>query len=85
MQPILSLISMIGVAALASTCPSRAQEAPPKHQPKPQPKKSNPLELDKTGLRWVLPFKTARERAAKTARVLMIKPVAFGTEASGGW
>jgi hypothetical protein len=40
---------------------------------------------DKTGLKWVLPFKEARAKAEKDARLLMIKPIAFGTTPDGGW
>ena len=40
---------------------------------------------DHTGIRWVLPFKKALAHAKKTKRLLMIKPVAFGTDAAGGW
>ncbi len=45
----------------------------------------HPLQLDKTGMRWVLPFARARKTAAERKRLLMIKPVAFGTSPDGGW
>jgi hypothetical protein len=45
----------------------------------------NPLQLDKTGMRWVLPFTQARQTAAENKRLLMIKPVAFGTSPDGAW
>ena len=45
----------------------------------------HPLSLDRTRLEWVLPFETARTRAKEEARLLMIKPVAFGTTPDGGW
>ncbi len=45
----------------------------------------NPLQLDKTGMRWVLPFTRARKVAAERKRLLMIKPVAFGTSPDGAW
>ena len=45
----------------------------------------HPLNKDKTGLNWVLPFKKAHEKAKQTQRLLMIKPVAFGTDRAGGW
>ena len=50
-----------------------------------QKDKPNPLLKDKTGMKWVLPFSKAVDYAKKHKRVLMIKPVAFGTEPSGGW
>ena len=37
------------------------------------------------GIDWVLPFEAARERAKEENRLLMIKPVAFGTTPDGGW
>lgn len=45
----------------------------------------HPLAKDKTGLNWVLPFEKAEEKAATNTRLLMIKPVAFGTTPDGGW
>ena len=42
-------------------------------------------ELDHTGIRWAMPFRGARERAKAEQRLLLIKPIAFGTEKSGGW
>ncbi len=45
----------------------------------------NPLALDRTGLVWTLPFEAARERSEAEKRLLMIKPVAFGTTPDGGW
>ena len=46
---------------------------------------THPLSKDKTGMRWILPFEKARETAKQQGRLLMIKPVAFGTSADGGW
>ncbi|MHC4958459.1 MAG: hypothetical protein ACYTGN_08780 [Planctomycetota bacterium] len=46
---------------------------------------ANPLVLDKTGLKWVVPFKVAEKKAQEDARLLLIKPVAFGTSSDGGW
>ena len=55
-------------------------------EPTPKiPPAGSPLRKDKTGMRWVLPFTAALDYAKQTKRVLMIKPVAFGTEKSGGW
>ena len=45
----------------------------------------NPLLKDRTGMRWVLPFKAAQKAAAANGRLLLIKPVAFGTSVDGGW
>jgi len=45
----------------------------------------HPLEKDRTGMQWVLPFKQAREKAKQGRRLLLIKPVAFGTSPDGGW
>ena len=45
----------------------------------------NPLALDRTGLVWTLPFEQALERSEAEQRLLMIKPVAFGTTPDGGW
>lgn len=36
-------------------------------------------------MKWVLPFKQARAAAAERGRLLLIKPVAFGTSPDGGW
>ena len=44
-----------------------------------------PLSKDKTGMRWVFPFTEAQAHAAKEGRLLLIKPVAFGTTPDGGW
>ena len=41
--------------------------------------------LDKTGVKWVTPFEKALEQAKQEKRLLMIKPVAFGTSSDGGW
>lgn len=40
---------------------------------------------DCTGIEWTLPFKAAVEKAKKENRLLLIKPIAFGTDRSGGW
>lgn len=45
----------------------------------------HPLCKDKTGLHWVIPFRDALASARATGHALMIKPVAFGTTADGGW
>ena len=40
---------------------------------------------DRTGVAWVTPFTKAIEKAQKEKRLLMIKPIAFGTSKDGGW
>ncbi len=45
----------------------------------------HPLDKDRTGMEWVLPFTAAKAKAAKEKRLLLIKPVAFGTSRDGGW
>lgn len=40
---------------------------------------------DRTGIEWALPFKTAHQRASEQKRLLLIKPIAFGTSKDGGW
>ncbi len=45
----------------------------------------HPLAKDRTGLSWVLPFKAALEKASASERLLLVKPVAFGTTRDGGW
>lgn len=62
---------MIGCALLALALPQVAQ--------------GNPLAKDQTGIRWYLPFRAAREASADQGRLLLIKPVAFGTTPDGGW
>ena len=43
------------------------------------------LSKDKTGMAWVHPFESALEKAKSENRLLLIKPVAFGTSQDGGW
>lgn len=44
-----------------------------------------PLLKDRTGIEWVVPFPAALERAREQRRLLLIKPIAFGTTKQGGW
>jgi hypothetical protein len=44
-----------------------------------------PFAPDQTGLDWVLPFKKALAKAKEEKRLLVIKPIAFGTAKDGGW
>ena len=50
----------------------------------PAPAAPSPC-LDRTGMPWVLPFEAAKAKAATSKRLLLIKPIAFGTTADGGW
>ena len=45
----------------------------------------HPLNKDRTGMKWVMPFNKAHEKAQAQERLLLIKPVAFGTSSDGGW
>lgn len=45
----------------------------------------HPLVHDKTGIEWTFPFNEARKKASEEKRILMIKPVAFGTTHDGNW
>jgi hypothetical protein len=47
--------------------------------------KPGALLRDKTGIQWVYPFSKAQARARADNRLLLIKPVAFGSSADGGW
>ena len=62
------------VIALAATLPVHAQGAD-----------KLPFAPDQTGLDWVLPFKKALAKAKQEKRLLVIKPIAFGTAKDGGW
>jgi hypothetical protein len=46
---------------------------------------ARPVCQDKTGVAWALPFKEAQARARESGRLLLVKPIAFGTTADGGW
>ena len=56
--------------------------SPPAFQDERQDE-SHPLMKDKTGMAWVLPFTRAKAKAAAEKRLLLIKPVAFGTSKEG--
>lgn len=45
----------------------------------------HPLSKDRTGMKWQLPFEKARAEAEQKTRLLLIKPVAFGTTPDGDW
>ncbi len=61
--------------AVAAALPAQAQDADSKL----------PFAPDQTGLNWVLPFKKALAKAKQEKRLLVIKPIAFGTAKDGGW
>jgi hypothetical protein len=42
-------------------------------------------ERDHTGIQWVLPFDATLKKAQVEQRLLLIKPIAFGTSKDGGW
>ncbi len=51
----------------------------------PAPAQQSPGCNDRTGIRWDLPFERAKTRSVAENRILLIKPIAFGTSADGGW
>ena len=52
--------------------------------PAPQAETCQPM-ADHTGIEWTFPFEQALERAKRENRILMVKPIAFGTTRDGGW
>jgi len=42
-------------------------------------------ELDHSGVDWTRPFPDAQKEARAEGRLLLIKPIAFGTNAKGCW
>lgn len=73
----IALLCAAGTLVFGAVSPARAQQA--------ADAADSPLSLDRTGLNWVLPFEKARTTAGENNRLLMIKPVAFGTSLDGGW
>ena len=53
--------------------------------PLPTVPDDHPVHLDRTGVRWVLPFERAHATAKERGHPLLIKAVAFGTTKSGCW
>jgi hypothetical protein len=49
------------------------------------PARAGDCKRDRSGMNWVLPFKNALETAKSEKRLLLIKPIAFGTTPDGGW
>lgn len=72
---IVRILSLSSAAVLVASTSGTATAQPADH----------PLARDRTGLTWTTPFTAARERAQREHRLLMIKPVAFGTTPDGGW
>lgn len=70
---VLVLVALLG----SPVVPASAEE--------PQAEPASCLDRDKTGMPWVHPFKHALAKAKAEGRLLMIKPVAFGTTPDGGW
>jgi hypothetical protein len=44
-----------------------------------------PCTKDKTGVAWTHPFTDAQKKSKDSSRLLLIKPIAFGTDDAGGW
>lgn len=45
----------------------------------------HPVRHDRTGIAWTTPFESALSLAQTGKRLLVIKPVAFGTTPEGCW
>lgn len=41
--------------------------------------------IDRTGIKWVMPFSAALETAKQENRILAIKMIAFGSDSTGCW
>ena len=54
-------------------------------EPTPQGPPTCRAIADQTGIEWTFPFSSALERAKRENRILMVKPIAFGTTRDGGW
>jgi len=50
-----------------------------------KPATSHPLDRDRTGIRWVHPFKVAQAKAKREGRLLLFLPLAGGTNHKGDW
>lgn len=46
---------------------------------------AHPVRHDRTGITWTTPFESALSLAQSAKRLLVIKPVAFGTTPEGCW
>ena len=50
-----------------------------------KPTATHPLDRDRTGIRWVHPFKVAQAKAKQEGRLLLFLPLAGGTNHKGDW
>jgi hypothetical protein len=76
-KPLVVSIGMcFGIAGIMSAyAPQQSATLPTDH----------PVQLDRTGIAWVLPFELAQSRSNETGHPLLIKAVAFGTTVTGCW
>ncbi len=77
------LVGLPAVLALVLAPSIQAEEPPSK--PLPTVPDDHPVRLDRTGIRWVLPYERTQATARKTNHPMLIKAVAFGTTKSGCW
>jgi len=91
--------ALAALLALTLAPSIRAEESPPQAPPQlppgapaqaaketlPTVADDHPVRLDRTGIRWVLPYERAQATARKTKHPMLIKAVAFGTTKSGCW
>ena len=68
-----SLIALLIAAPLVGSLAAQTPQVDP------------PFKVDRTGIRWTLPFKAAQAKASREARLLLVKPIAFGTAPDGRW
>lgn len=73
------------LALLAFGCSLPLRDAPARPDAAEIPAAPLGPHCDKTGIEWVLPHSAALEKAKRTGRLLMIKPIAGATFADGGW
>jgi hypothetical protein len=69
------LAPLAPLAVLAGDEPKPARQVPPGRQPRPDP----------LSIQWVRPFQQALDAAEARGRLLLIKPIAFGTTRDGCW
>ena len=67
------LLSISSMLLLAAPCTQPRSQASPHSV------------ADHTGIEWTFPFKAAQEKARRENRILMVKPIAFGTTRDGSW
>jgi hypothetical protein len=84
MRPHFAVLVLVGAAIVPSIqAEDTAPEASPEALPTVPP--DHPVRLDRTGIRWVLPYERTQATARKTKHPMLIKAVAFGTTKSGCW